>query len=177
MAEREGQKPQSKGRFAALTALIGAASVAVLVPTVQSWEGREHKPYRDIVGIWTVCDGDTKNVVPGEVQTDEECDLRLERQLIAHARPVLQCVPQLKDRPNALAASASLAYNIGTGNPRTLRGGFCGSLAARRFRAGDVRGGCNAFLNWNKAGGRVVRGLTRRRSAERAICLRDASQA
>jgi lysozyme len=77
-------------------------------------------------------------------------------------------VPELKGKPNALAASVSLAYNIGTA-------GFCRSTAAKRFRAGDVRGGCNAFLVWNKAGGRVVAGLARRRSAERSICLRDAA--
>ena len=152
--------------FPALLALIGASALAVVVPTVQSWEGRENVPYRDIVGIWTVCDGDTENVVPGEVQTDAQCDARLERQLIAHTRPVLACVPQLKDRPNALAASISLAYNIGTT-------GYCGSTAAKKFRAGDWLGGCDAFLRWNRAGGRVVRGLTNRRTAERAICLRD----
>jgi lysozyme len=53
--------------------------------------------------------------------------------------------------------------------------GFCGSTAARRFRAGDVRGGCDAFLAWNKAGGRVVAGLAKPAPAERQICLRDAA--
>ena len=45
------------------------------------------------------------------------------------------------------------------------------SVEARRFNAGDWRGGCNAFLAWNRAVGKVVRGLTRRREAERKICL------
>lgn len=159
--------PAPKRKFIGLTAVIGTAAAAVLVPTVQQWEGREHRPYRDIVGIWTVCDGDTKDVVPGDVQTDEECDARLERQLVAHARPVLQCVPGLKERPNALAASVSLAYNIGPS-------AFCRSRAARHFRAGDIRAGCEAFLSWRFAGGHEVRGLLNRRKAERAICLRDA---
>lgn len=158
------QKPAP--RFSALAALIGAAAVAVTVPTVQSWEGRKLVPYRDIVGIWTDCDGNTKGVVPGRARTDAECDVILERQLIAHAAPVLECVPQLRDRPNALAASISLAYNVGA--PK-----FCGSTVARRFKAGNVRGACDAFLMWNKAGGRVVNGLDRRRRAERGICLRD----
>lgn len=154
-------------RFPALAALVGATALAALVPTVQRWEGREHRAYRDIVGVWTICDGDTKNVRPGQVATEAECDVRLERQLIAHAKPVLKCVPALRDRPYALAASASLAYNIGPA-------GFCRSTAARRFNAGNWRGGCDAFLMWNRAGGRVIRGLTNRRKSERLICLRDA---
>lgn len=158
-------KPQPKGKFVGLVALIGAGAAAILIPAVQLWEGRENVPYRDIVGIWTVCDGDTKGVVPGDVQTDAECDARLERQLIAHAKPVLKCVPGLKDRPNQLAASVSLAYNIGTSS-------FCRSTAARRFNAGDWRGGCNAMLRWNRAGGRVIRGLQNRRRAEWQICVR-----
>lgn len=165
--------PEPKGinpRFPALVGVIGLAAAAFLVPEVQRWEGRELVPYRDIVGIWTVCDGDTKGVVPGTAATEAECDARLERQLIAHAEPVLKCVPSLKSRPNALAASVSLAYNIGVS-------GFCGSTTARRFRAGDWRSGCDAFLRWNRAGGREIRGLTNRRKSERVICLRDAPPA
>ena len=120
--------------------------------------------YADIVGVWTICDGDTKNVRPGMVETQAGCRDRLERQLVAHAKPVLSCVPGLRHSPNQLVASVSLAYNIGTR-------GFCGSTAARRFNAGDWRGGCDAFLRWNKAGGRVVRGLALRRERERALCL------
>lgn len=121
--------------------------------------------YADIVGVWTICDGDTKNVRPGMVETQAGCRDRLERQLVAHAKPVLTCVPGLRDRPNQLVASVSLAYNIGTR-------GFCRSTAARRFNAGNWRGGCDAFLMWNKAGGRVVRGLVLRRERERALCLK-----
>jgi lysozyme len=42
----------------------------------------------------------------------------------------------------------------------------------RRFDAGDRRGACDAFLMWNKAGGHAVAGLTNRRRAERALCLK-----
>lgn len=123
--------------------------------------------YADIVGVWTICDGDTKNVRPGMVETQAGCRDRLERQLVAHAKPVLSCVPDLArpERQNQLVASVSLAYNIGTR-------GFCRSTAARRFNAGNWRGGCDAFLMWNKAGGRVVRGLVLRRERERALCLK-----
>lgn len=165
------QEPDSSrkviGPMPGLLALIGVAAAAVLVPTVQGWEGRELVPYQDIVGIWTDCDGNTKNVDPSHVNTHAECDVKLERQLIAHAKPVLACTPSLKEHPNALAASVSLAYNIGTS-------AFCRSTVSARFRAGNVVGACAAFLSWRFAGGKEVRGLKRRREAERAICLRDA---
>lgn len=148
-----------------LAGVIGAVAAATLIPLVMQWEGREMRAYKDIVGVWTICDGDTYDVRPGQVATKAECDARLERQLIAHAEPVLKCVPGLKDRPYQLAAAASLAYNIGPV-------GFCRSTAAKRFRAGDWRGGCDAFLAWRFAGGKEVRGLLNRRKAERAICLR-----
>jgi lysozyme len=127
--------------------------------------GPEHRTaYRDIVGVLTICDGDTKNVRPGQVATRAECMERLEGQLIAHAEPVLRCVPSLRERPNQLVPAVSLAYNIGTA-------GFCKSTAAKRFNAGDYRGGCDAMLRFNRAGGRVVRGLVNRRAREHAICV------
>lgn len=151
-----------------LIGVIGAAAALIVTPLVSGWEsgGKQHlKAYQDIVKVWTICDGDTRNVYPGLVETPEGCSARLEQQLIAHAEPVLACTPILRDRPNQLSAAISLAYNIGTS-------GYCGSTAARRFNARDLRGGCDAFLMWNKAGGREVAGLTNRRRAERALCLK-----
>lgn len=148
-----------------LAAVIGTAAAAILTPLVMQWEGREYEAYKDVVGIWTICDGDTQNVAPGQVASEAECDDRLERQLIAHAEPVLICTPGLRDHPYQLAAASSLAYNIGVS-------AYCRSSVDRRFDAGDLAGGCNAFLMWNKAGGREIKGLTNRRKAEREICLK-----
>jgi lysozyme len=127
------------------------------------------KAYRDIAGVWTICDGDTKGVTARTVETQEGCDRRLEAQLIAHAEPLVRCVPGLRGRPDQAVASVSLAYNIGTA-------GFCRSSIARHFNAGRWREGCNGFLAWNKARVdgelRPVAGLSVRRQRERAICLR-----
>jgi lysozyme len=181
-------EPAAKKK-SALVALVGAsAAIALATMVAKDESGRtveatvtqegqlevRHvrgpqylRAYQDIVGVWTICDGDTNNVRAGMVETEAGCRDRLERQLVAHAAPILRCVPALgrPERENQLVASVSLAYNIGTG-------GFCRSTAARRFNAGDWRGGCDAFLMWNKAGGQVVRGLTLRRERERALCLR-----
>jgi lysozyme len=171
-----------------LVAVIGAAAAALLVPHLDQWEGNELTPYQDVIKVWTNCRGNTKNVDPKKVMTEGECAVINEQQLIAHAKPVMQCVPGLRGRPNQIAASVSLAYNVGPGGwigvaaERKLkpdaaldgwRGGFCGSTAAVRFRANQWRAGCDAFLAWNKSGGRVWRGLTNRRKSERNICLRD----
>lgn len=160
--------PSTKPGTKTLVAVIGAAAAAILTPLVMTWEGRETTAYKDIVGVWTICDGDTKDVKPGQVATEAECNARLERQLIAHAEPVVKCTPNLVGRPNALAAAASLAYNVGTD-------AYCKSTVDRRFDAGDIKGGCDALLAWRFAGGKEVRGLLNRRNAERAICLKDAA--
>ncbi len=178
--------PFPKSPLVALVGTGAAIALATLIPHDESGRKVEasvdsqgalivaHKAgpqylraYADIVGVWTICDGDTKGVRAGMIETEAGCVKRLERQLIAHAAPVLKCVPALgrPERQHQLVASVSLAYNIGTG-------GFCRSTAARRFNAGDWRGGCDAFLRWNKAGGREVRGLTLRRQRERDLCLR-----
>lgn len=152
-----------------LVALIGAGTLAIVSPFVAGWEsgGKPRlEAYRDIVGVWTICDGETLGVKPGMVETVEGCEARRYDALLRHADPVLACTPDLRGRPNQLAAGISLAYNIGTG-------AYCGSTVARRFNARDWRGACDAFLMWNKAGGRVVRGLVNRREAERRLCLKE----
>lgn len=150
-----------------LASIIGVVAAGVLYVSIPEDEGTRYKAYRDIVGVWTICQGDTKDVRPGQVATKAECQARLERQLIAHAEPVMQCTPELrkKGRDYQRAAAVSLAYNIGVN-------AYCRSTVDRRFDAGNIRGACDAFLMWVKAGGKTVRGLVLRRQRERAICLR-----
>lgn len=155
-----------------LVAIVGALAATSLFATVPKEEGTEYKAYRDIAGIWTVCQGDTNDVHPGLIETPEGCRQRLERQLVAHAKPVMACTPALSEpgRDFQRAAAVSLAYNIGVG-------AWCKSTADRRFDSGDWKGGCDAFLSWSKAkvNGqlRTVQGLLNRRQRERAICLRN----
>jgi len=153
---------QNKGK-AGLIALVGTAGAALLMPLVAQWEGKRVDPYDDIVGVKTVCYGETR--VEMRRYTDAECDDMLADGLGDFARPVLARNPELRDRPEMLAAATSLAYNIGSA-------AYTRSTVARRFSQGRFREACDAFLMWNKAGGKVVRGLTRRRESERALCLR-----
>jgi lysozyme len=62
------------------------------------------------------------------------------------------------------AALVSFAYNVGLGNLRS-------STLLRKLNAGDFHGAADEFTKWNKAGGQVLRGLTRRRQSERNLFL------
>lgn len=158
-----------------LAGIVGAVAAANLLTNVPQEEGMSLRAYRDIAGVWTICNGDTKNVTAGMIETEAGCRARLEAQLIAHAAPVMACTPRLAEpgRDYTRAAAVSLAYNIGVG-------AYCKSTVDRRFDAGNWTGGCDAFLAWNKARVkgvlRPVKGLTNRRQRERAICLKGVEE-
>lgn len=160
------EERSARGKAVGLTAIVGSLAASILYITIPEDEGTRYKAYYDSVSVLTICQGDTQNVRPGMVETPEGCRVRLERQLVAHAKPVMECTPTLKapGRDYQRAAATSAAYNFGVN-------GYCRSTIARRFNAGDWLGGCNALLMWNKAGGKVLRGLTLRRSREREICI------
>lgn len=148
-----------------LAALVGAATAAILYAFVPAHEGEVLTTYIDPVGVPTVCFGDTDPgmAIPGVTYSVEECLDSLDRQLTAHAGPVLECTPLIRQSPEMTAAAVSLAYNIGTG-------AYCRSTVARRFNEGDYGGGCAAFEMWVYAGGKKLPGLARRRADERRLC-------
>lgn len=163
MTRGEFERRNSR-RGKSLLALVGAGCAALLVPFVGTWEGKSNDPYRDLVGVQTVCYGETR--VEMRRYSDSECEAMLAQGLGDFAKPVLERNPELLGHDPQLAAATSLAYNIGAS-------AYHRSTVARRFSAGNWRGACDAFLMWNKAGGRVVRGLVNRRKAERELCLKD----
>lgn len=139
------------------------AALALAAALIAPWEGRELRAYRDIVGVPTICFGETRGVQMGDTATPAECDSQLARAVADFERAIRPCLPPaLPDQTRAAMISA--AYNIGAA-------AFCGSSMSRRAKAGDLTGACQALMLWNKAGGREVRGLTRRRAAERDLCL------
>lgn len=131
----------------------------IAVPLVAKWEGLELLAYRDPVGIWTVCYGETRNVKPGDRHTEAECRIMLARRLLEfHAALHRYFTAETRTArlpPTRDAAYVSFAYNVGVS-------GAGRSTAVRRLNAGDIRGGCEALGWWNKAGGRVLRGLVNR---------------
>ena len=131
---------------------------------VGGWEGLQLVAYRDVVGVATICYGETRGVRMGDRATKAECDAKLTAGLIEFADGIAHCVPWDSLPDTRKIAVVSLAYNIG-------QGGFCKSSVARELRNGNVIAACDAFLRFNKAGGVVWRGLTNRRKAERELCL------
>lgn len=71
-----------------------------------------------------------------------------------------------------LAMLTSLAYNTGFGDPKKPEsGGFVNSTLLKLLNAGDYVSAADQFLRWNKAKGKVMPGLQKRRAAERAKFL------
>lgn len=146
----------------------GGVAAALAVALVGGFEGLRQTAYLDVVSVPTVCYGETRGVRMGDRHTKAECDAMLVAGLSEFEAGVLACAPGLAQAPDArLVAHVSLAYNIGVG-------AYCRSTVARRFNAGEVAASCDAFLMWDKAKGIRFPGLTRRREAERALCLKGA---
>jgi len=142
---------------------------AVAVPLIAKWEGLRLEAYQDIVGVWTVCYGETKGVRPGDRYTKAQCEAMLAREVREYREGLHRYfTAETKAQrltPHRDAAYTSLAYNAGV---RAIGK----STATRRINAGNIAGGCKALSWWNKAGGRVIRGLVNRRAEEVALCLR-----
>lgn len=146
----------------------GGYAAALAVTLIGGFEGLRTAAYRDIVGIPTVCYGETKGVRMGDKYTKDQCDAMLLKRLDEFANSVERCVTRpMPDK--VLVGFTSLAYNIG-------EGGFCKSTTARLWNQGDLKGSCKAMEKFNKAGGRVVFGLVKRRSAETELCLKGVNE-
>lgn len=155
----------SKTPKRSLVAIVGAATAACLYVLTPSFEGTELKTYRDLAGVLSYCTGATENAQWGKTYTIEECKAQLDHDLARHAEGIAKCVPMDKLTDGQKAAFVDIAFNVGVT-------AFCGSSMAHRANNGDLQGSCDALLKWNRAAGREVSGLTRRRQAEREICLK-----
>lgn len=159
-----------KAKPGAVSAIL-AATLLISTPFIGKWEGKKNDPYTDMVGVKTVCYGETR--VPMRRYTDAECKSMLEKAVKGFAEPVLKATPTLSDKPYALAAATSLSYNIGLG-------AYQGSTARRRFNEGNIAGGCSALKLWDK--GKVkgklqtIRGLQNRRLDEFNLCMKDVNK-
>lgn len=145
---------------------IGAGLAAVLAlagTLVAKYEGRRYFAYRDVVGVLTVCDGHTgAGVIEGKAYTDAECDAFRDADLRIANASVKRCLPMPMLR-QIDAALTDAVFNLG---PRVV----CKSTLQKKALANDWPGACEELARWDKAGGRVLRGLTRRRTDDRGMC-------
>jgi len=113
---------------------------------------------------WTIGWGATgPDIQPGTIWTMEQCEDALDHHITYFYVGVCKLSPTFpKASPRRIAAVTSWAYNCGLGNYRV-------STFKKRIDAGDWDGAATECVRWNKAAGRVLPGLTRRRAAEAAL--------
>ncbi len=113
---------------------------------------------------WTIGWGATgPDIKSGTVWTKAQCDRRLEADVARHAAQVAQAIGNAPTTRGQFDALVSFHYNTGAIGRATL---------TRLHIAGDHAGAAAQFARWVHAGGKVLRGLVRRREAEAALyCL------
>lgn len=145
-----------RGRVIAGVAASGLALVA-------AYEGYRPQAYVDPVGIVTVCYGHTATARLGQAFTKAQCDALLRQDLQVAERAVQRSVKVAMSQ-GQYDALVSFTFNTGEGN-------LARSTLLRTLNRGDYCGAAREFPKWNRAGGRVLPGLTKRRLAEQALFL------
>lgn len=141
---------------------------------IKHFEGMVKKWYRDPVGVWTIGYGHTDSAGhprwrddPGLTLTDRDAEIILQRDLEQYENAVRSSV-HVPLNENQFGALVGFTYNLGPGNLRS-------STLLKKLNAGDYAGAADEFPRWNKAGGKVLSGLVRRRAAERELFLKPVS--
>jgi lysozyme len=136
---------------------------------IETFEGFSSKPYHgkyDPPGVWTIGFGSTKGVGPGTPPISRaQAEARLMREVDATYGAAVNAV-RVPLNQNQFDALVLFTYNCGPGAVGTA------TKVGRHLRAHEYRAAADALLEWNRANGVAVEGLTRRRKAERALFLR-----
>ena len=146
------------------TRIAGLSLSAAALVAIANFEGFRDRAYDDGVGVQTIGYGTTEGVRTGDRITPERALIRLLEDAEKHQREIVACLPGVELYQHEFDAFSSLAYNIGSG-------AFCRSTLAKKLKAGDYAGACNEILRWNRAGEKVLPGLTKRRQAEFKTCM------
>ena len=134
------------------------------IALVQHYESCKLKAYKCPAGVWTVGWGHTgPDVKPGTVISQTRADELLREDLRAFETEVAKLV-KVSLNQRQFDALVSFAFNVGANALKN-------STLLRLLNAQDYTGAANQFLRWNKGGGQVLLGLTRRRTAERALFM------
>ena len=131
---------------------------------IKEFEGFRAEAYKPIPSDpWTIGYGFTKGVKQGDTITRAEAEIRLRRELVEYERGVERATKGHATQPQ-FDALVSFAFNVGVA-------GMARSTVIKRHNEGDHQAAARAFGLWNRAGGRELPGLTRRRAAEGALYL------
>ena len=145
---------------------VTVAVIALATPFIAKWEGLETKAYKDIVGIPTVCYGETRGVKMGDTYTKEQCYAMLEKSVKEYYDGLTPYMTNPDIPVSVQASMLELAYNVGISAVGR-------STMMRLANQGKYVEACNELGKWVKAGGRTVKGLENRRAdSKRNLCLR-----
>lgn len=143
-------------------------SVESAMDFIEAWEGCRLQAYKCPAGIWTIGVGHTQDVTEHDEITYEQSRdlLRRDLELVKHN---LAPFINVHVTEGQFVALVSLAFNVGVGYvvrqcPRLMRA----------LNAGDAEACAHEFLDINRAGGKVLAGLTERRRAEAKLFLSEA---
>jgi len=123
---------------------------------IESFEGLRLTAYQDSVGVWTIGYGHTRGVKQGQTITQQQAEAFLQQDLGVAEGDVNGHGLTLTD--NQFAALVSFTFNLGGGNLNKVLKNGLDAVADR-------------ILLFDHAGGKQLKGLTRRRTAERALYL------
>lgn len=143
------------------------------ISLIKQFEGLRLTAYKDAVGVLTIGYGwtqpvDGKPIRLGMTIKEETAERLLRTGLVGYESDVSKMV-KVKLTQGQFDALVSFAYNLGARALST-------STLLKKLNAGDYAGAADEFPRWNKAGGKVLPGLTRRREAERALFLSDSKK-
>ena len=131
---------------------------------IKSFEGLRLQAYQDAVGIWTIGYGTTRGVRPGMRISKEQAEAFLQQDLVRFEQAINDAV-KVPINDNQFSALASFTYNVGSG-------AFRSSTLLRLLNQNqNLHAIAEQFPRWNRAGGRILAGLTRRRHAEKTLFL------
>ncbi|CBW54813.1 putative endolysin [Pantoea phage LIMElight] len=117
---------------------VAAGTVVYHEGTGISKDGLAH-PYRDSASVWTVCSGDTYDVVPGRAETPAQCQARLRKSIEEHAQ-ALSGLPE-RTPDYAVLAAVDFAYHVGVYGAKN-------STTFKLLEAGDPAGAAAAIGSW-----------------------------
>ena len=131
------------------------------ISLIQKFEGCELEAYQCSAGVWTIGYGHTKDVVEGMTITKEQAEQMLVDELHEYENYINEYVTVALSQ-NQFDALVSWVYNLGPANLKA-------STMLKVLNKGQYEEVPAQMKRWNKAGGKVLEGLIRRREAE--ACL------
>jgi lysozyme len=126
---------------------------------IKHFEGCELEAYKCAAGVWTIGYGHTKDVQEGDVWDKEKAEFMLWRELEDEYEVYVNDLVTVPINQSQFDALVSWVYNLGPANLKN-------STMLKKLNAGEYEEVPSQMKKWNKANGKVLEGLIRRRAAE-----------